>query len=250
MNKQNVKYSAIYFDLDSTLVDIEGLDELAKFYNKKAEVAKLTKKSMSGDVNLEDVFALKLAMIRPCRDDFKKLGKLYKKHVVEDAKETINVLQLLHKDIILMTGNFYPAVSYVTKYLGILDRNVYANQILFDNQGNYLTFDSKGPLSIAGGKRSLMLILKRNRYKVVFVGDGSTDVATKPPVDLFIGYGGVVARQNVKTLSDVFLTSKSIATILPFILNKEEVQKIMKTKYASLMKKAQRLTKTKAKINI
>lgn len=241
MNKDNIYYSSVYFDCDSTLVNIEGIDELAAFYNKKEEVARLTEKAMSGQVPLEDVFALKLAMIRPARKDFDRLGKLYIKHVVDDVRDTISTLHFLKKTVIIMTGNFYPAVSQLSQYLGIEDQNVFANKIIFDEQDNYLTFDSKGPLSIAGGKHSLMLILKRENRKVVFVGDGLPDALTRPPVDLFIGYGGVVQRQKVRQKSDVYVTSKSMSVILPYILTKNERERISKSKYHKLLLKSEKL---------
>lgn len=236
-------YSAVYFDLDSTLVDIEGLDEIANSYKKKKSIAWLTEKAMAGDVKLEDVFALKLAMIRPKKSDFLKLGRLYIKHVVEDAKDVISTFKYLKKDVIIMTGNFYPAVIQLARYLGISDKNVFANQIIFDKIGNYVTFDSKGPLSIAGGKRSLMLILKRDNRKVVFIGDGLPDALTRPPVDMFMGYGGVVTRQLVVEKSDIYIKCRSLSVMLPYILNKKEKIKIGKTKFNKLLKKGEVLIK-------
>lgn len=241
MNKNKVIYHSIYFDSDSTLVDIEGIDELAGFYNKKLEVARFTEKAMSGQVRLEDVFSLKLAMIRPHKNDFDKLGKLFVKRVVEDAKDVIDALHYLKKRVVLMTGNFYPAVNILAKYLKIPDENVYANNIIFDENGNYLTFDNKGPLSVAGGKRSLIMILKREGQKNVFVGDSFIDAETKPPVDLFVGYGGVVTREKVKHISDIFITCKSMAAILPFILTSKEENYLNKSQYRSVLTKAYKL---------
>ena len=46
-----------------------------------------------------------------------------------------------------------------------------------------------------------------------------------PPASLFIGYGGIVHRENVKINSDIYVTCKSLAPIVRFILNKEEQKK-------------------------
>ncbi len=243
MNISNSRYASVYFDCDSTLVDIEGLDELADLYHKKDEVARLTDKSMSGMVKLEDVFSLKLAMIRPKRKDFDYLGKLYIKHVVDDVKEVVSALKYLKKTVVVMTGNFYPAVLYLTRYLNIEDNNIFANQIHFDDDGNYLTFDSKGPLSIAGGKRSLMLILKRSDQKTVFVGDGATDIETRPPVDLFVGYGGVIVRENIKKQADAYIQCRSMAPLLSLICTHEERAKITASKYKKLLYKGDAVIK-------
>ena len=147
------KYDKIIFDCDSTFVSLEGLDELAELKGKKEEVAELTRLSMEGNVKLEDVFSLKMAMIRPSRADLEYLGKLYVQNLSEDVEDIIKLLIMLKKDVLQMTGNFYPAVKILAKYLKITQQNVYANRIYFDRQGRYIGFDSKNLLSISGGKK-------------------------------------------------------------------------------------------------
>ena len=93
------KYDKIIFDCDSTLVSLEGLDELAELKGKKSEVAELTRLSMEGNVKLEDVFSLKMAMIRPSRSDLEYLGKLYTQNLSEDVGDIIELLIALKKDV-------------------------------------------------------------------------------------------------------------------------------------------------------
>lgn len=40
----------------------------------------------------------------------------------------------------------------------------------------------------------------------VMIGDGVTDMQAKPPAQLFIGFGGVVTREAVRTGADLFVT--------------------------------------------
>ena len=147
-----MEYKKIIFDCDSTLVKIEGLDELAKFKGKKEIVSELTRLSMDGKVKLEEVFAMKMAMIKPSRDDMKLLGKLYIQNLVEDIKEVIIVLKELNKDVLQITGNFYPAIKILCDHLGIEEDSIFSNSIFFNEKGDYIGFDSKSPLSITGGK--------------------------------------------------------------------------------------------------
>ena len=44
---------------------------------------------------------------------------------------------------------------------------------------------------------------------VVMVGDGVSDLESKPEVDLFIGFGGVVARKAVQDGADAWITTMS-----------------------------------------
>ena len=48
-------YDHIFFDCDSTLSTIEGIDILAENVGKKDEVEELTKAAMEGQLDLEDV---------------------------------------------------------------------------------------------------------------------------------------------------------------------------------------------------
>lgn len=237
-------FKKIVFDCDSTLVKIEGLDELARVKGKKEEVAELTKLSMDGKVKLEEVFTLKMAMIRPSREDVLNLGRLYTEAVVEDIVPLISLLHGLKKDVLQVTGNFYPAVKILASFLGIPKKHIYANQVYFNQRGEYVGFDFQGPLSISGGKRIVMreIYQKDPQTKAVFIGDGSTDMDTKPPVDLFIGYGGVVARQNIEKCSDIYVISESLTPVLRFILTEEE-QRQGKKMNKSLFEKADQLIK-------
>lgn len=58
-------FDAIVFDLDSTLVKIEGLDWLAKHKNKGREVSILTKKSMEGKIDFHESMIKKMKLISP-----------------------------------------------------------------------------------------------------------------------------------------------------------------------------------------
>lgn len=222
---QNIRqYKKIIFDCDSTLVKVEGLDEIARFKGCLPQVQELTKLSMEGKVKLEEVFALKMAMIRPSYAEIIKLGELYIESIVEDIREILLVFKSLNKDVIQVTGNFYPAIEKLCDFLNIPKENIFANSIYFNDRGQYIGFDSSGFLSISGGKREIVkrIFQKDPVGRICFVGDGSTDLETAPPVDLFVGYGGVVIRDNVKNQSDAYILSESHAPLLRLILTEEE----------------------------
>merc|ERR1711865_198307 len=62
-----------------------------------------------------------------------------------------------------------------------------------------------------GGKSKAVQLIMDNSYnilqRVVMVGDGATDAQAKPPATSFIGFGGVVQRQQVKDQADWFVTN-------------------------------------------
>ena len=69
------------------------------------------------------------------------------------------------------------------------------------------------------------------------VGDGASDLATRGVVDLFVGYGGVVARQKVKDEADVFVGSQSLAPILPMAAGTSGYAKVLGTPHQAVFER-------------
>jgi len=108
--------------------------------------------------------------------------------------------------------------------LGIPPSRVYANTLLFNDDGSFAGFDAAEPTSRAGGKALVVGMLKhRHKYPVVvMVGDGATDMEARPPADAFVGFGarpclldpkanarapgGIVVRKAVQEGADWFVT--------------------------------------------
>ena len=61
---------------------------------------------------------------------------------------------------------------------------------------------------------------------MAFVGDGITDLETRPHVQRFIGFGGVVARAAVREGAEHFVDSPSLAAILPLVLTTDELARL------------------------
>ena len=99
-------------------------------------------------------------------------------------------------------------IEPVAEELGVDVKNIYANTILFNDDGEYAGFDSNEPTSADQGKpKALSQIKEAGGYEtMIMVGDGATDAQAKPPADAFIGYGGVVRRDAVAAKADWFVT--------------------------------------------
>lgn len=87
---------------------------------------------------------------------------------------------------------------------------VFANRILFNEDGSYAGFDPEEFTSRSGGKCEAVKHIKQKWAlgSIVMVGDGATDAEARQPggADVFIGYGGVVFRQAVAERADWYLT--------------------------------------------
>ena len=194
------KADAVCFDVDSTVIDEEGIDVLADTLGKGPEVTAWTTKAMDGNIKFEDALAARLEIIKPSKTD---IANCLEKHPLRLSPGVDRLVEALHKrgtDVYLVSGGFRLMIEPVAEVLGVSFDRIYANTITFDESGDYTGFDSNEPTSADQGKpKALTMIKEKYGYKtMVMVGDGATDAQAKPPADAFVGFGGVVARAAVK----------------------------------------------------
>jgi len=198
-----MNYRLAFFDVDSTLVTIEGIDVLA---GGNVEVARLTEAAMNGEIPLDQVYAKRLDAIRPTLERVEQLGATYVRSLVDGAGETIAALQRGGVVVHLVTGGIEQAILPVADALSVPCRNVHAVALTFDANGRYEDFDRRSFLTRTGGKELVVRDIRaRSHGKAAFVGDGVSDLEAKPAVDLFIGFGGVVVRPRVKENADFYI---------------------------------------------
>ncbi len=198
------KYRLVFFDVDSTLVTIEGIDVLAR---GNPEIARLTEAAMNGDISVDEVYGKRLEIIHPSRADVEALGRRYLESLVDGAPEAIDQLRYAGAQIHLVTAGIAQAIEPLASKLGLSERAVHAVALQFDDRGAYAGFDRHSPLTRSGGKELVVRDVRaRSKGKAAFVGDGVTDLETKPAVDLFIGFGGVHVRPRVKENAEVYAT--------------------------------------------
>ncbi|HEX2120218.1 MAG TPA: HAD-IB family phosphatase [Thermoanaerobaculia bacterium] len=210
------RYRFVFFDVDSTLVTIEGIDVLG---GGKPEIVRLTEAAMNGEIPLDQVYARRLDLIRPTRAQVEALGAQYVASMVDGAEETIAALRGAGADVHLVTAGLAQAIAPLAAKLGIAPRAVHAVALEFDPAGNYAGFDRRALLARSGGKELVVrAALTRSKGGSAFVGDGVTDLETKPVVDLFIGFGGVHVRPKVKENADVYVEAPTLKAVLPYLI--------------------------------
>jgi phosphoserine phosphatase len=218
-------FAAIYFDCDSTLSTIEGVDELLRFVpaHLRADIAAMTREAMEGTRPLASVYEERLRLLSPHRDLLQRVGELYVQHAVPDAAAVVCALRSLGKHVGIISGGLLVPVQTLARHLGIELANVHAVPLLFAADGSYLDFDHMSPLWRNGGKVEVLRALPASHRPLAFVGDGATDLEAQGHVDRFVGYGGVAVRAIVQQQAEVFCATKSLAGLLPFLCTVAEL---------------------------
>ncbi|KAL4225885.1 hypothetical protein ACF0H5_013873 [Mactra antiquata] len=205
----------VCFDVDSTLIKDEGLDELAEFCGVGEQVKQWTRKAMGGSTRFRVALENRLEIIKPSHDQVSKFRESQPIRFSDGLEELVKTLQNKGKEIYLVSGGFRSLIEPAAKLLGIPYENIFANRLQFYYNGDYAGFDTTQPTSDTGGKKLVAEKLKEKNKTVVFIGDGVTDLESWPPADCFIGYGGNIVRESVKEKAPWFITDfKDLITIL------------------------------------
>ncbi|MDB4320275.1 HAD-IB family phosphatase [Akkermansiaceae bacterium] len=208
----------IAFDCDSTLSAIEGVDELARLAGQDIfrQVEELTTQAMNGEIAIEEVFAKRLDLIQPTRQQCADVGQMYLDHIEPTAKETIRTLQSKGWECIIISGGFTPCIEPLAKELGI--QRIEAVPLLFTEEGNFSGFDENYPTTRNGGKPEIIQLIKEESHpdQIVMIGDGVSDLETQPFVNQFLGYLGYTPRERVKAeaKSSIYLLKESLDILI------------------------------------
>lgn len=198
----------LIFDCDSTLSSIEGIDELGRLRGPEIfkRVEDMTNEAMDGKIPVEAVFGRRLEIILPEAQHVAQIGQRYIDTIEPDAKRVIDEARAAGWTVLILSGGFRQAIRPLADHLGIA--RVEAVDLFFDANGRYQRFDETYPTTRSGGKPEVVNQLRRELSPscIVMVGDGVSDLETKPVVDLFVGFGRYVAREKVRQGASAFIT--------------------------------------------
>ncbi|CAD6995039.1 phosphoserine phosphatase [Ceratitis capitata] len=205
---QIVKQSnVICFDVDSTVICEEGIDELADFCGKGSEVARVTKEAMGGGMTFQDALNIRLNIIQPRKNQIIEFLQQRPCTLTKNIRSFMEKLKLERKEIYLISGGFHCLIDPIADELGIPRNHVFANKLTFFFNGDYASFDTTQPTSKSGGKAEAVSIIKRCHPDAIItmIGDGATDLEAAPPADNVIGFGGNVLRTEVHQRAQYYI---------------------------------------------
>ena len=247
-------FELIFFDCDSTLSSIEGIDELARQKGKFDEVKTLTDAAMDGEVHLQSVYDRRLELLSPTRAEIRGLERHYRQTLVPDAINVLQALKQVSKEIFIVSGGLLAAVRPFGQWLGIPSQNIRAVDVTYNVlSGQWWDYQQdrwgarpdveyldpeESPLIESQGKAAVIADLRQGRSgRAMLIGDGVSDLAARPAVDIVVGFGGVVARQRVAAEVDIFIMANSLAPVLPLALSQQEQATLSTTSHKTVLQK-------------
>jgi len=165
----------VCFDMDSTLVQAEVIDELAKVAGVGEQVAEITELAMRGEIDFSESFRRRMALLKGM-DESVLQDIANNLPITEGAERLISHLRHFGYKVAILSGGFTYFANYLKEKLGI--DYVYANQLDFEN--GKLTGKVKGDIIDGKMKARLLTQLAEQEgistEQVIAVGDGANDL--------------------------------------------------------------------------
>lgn len=214
------------FDCDSTLSEIEGIDELAG--PRVDEIAALTARAMSGELPLEAVYGARLELLKPDRAAVERVAGLYAERALPHAAELVAALRALGKRVAVVSGGLREAVEPFARGLGIAEDEVHAVSARFDASGAYAGFDENSPLARSGGKPPVVerIVAPSRPGRAALIGDGVTDLEAAAAVDRFVAFAGVADRPAVTERASHVVRTPDLAALVFLLFSPDECNRL------------------------
>lgn len=195
----------ICFDMDSTLIQTECIDELAKRAGVGDKVSEITARAMRGEIDFKESFKERVALLKGLDAS---VMKDISEHmpITEGTDRLMSVLKTCGYKIAILSGGFTYFGEYLQKKFGV--DYVYANELEIDENGK-LTGNYLGDIVDGHRKAELLKLIaqveKVNLAQTIAVGDGVNDLPMISEAGLGIAFHAkprVVAnaQQSINTM--------------------------------------------------
>ena len=204
----------ICFDMDSTLIQAECIDELARRHGVYDKVAAITERAMRGEIDFKESFTERVALLKGL--DISVMQDIAEHlPMTEGADRLMSVLKTCGYKIAILSGGFTFFGEYLQKRFGI--DYVYANELEVGEDGK-LTGRYVGEIVDGRRKADLLKLIamteKVNIAQTIAVGDGANDLPMLNEAGLGIAFH---AKPRVKESAGQSLSSIGLDGVLYFL---------------------------------
>lgn len=204
----------VVFDMDSTLLKGEVIDELAAEAGKEELVAAITKDAMEGKIDFSTSLMKRVSHLKGLH--LKNMQAVAERMEMNPGASTLlKVLKKLGFKIAVVSGGFTYFAEKIKEEYGL--HYVCANKLKLDANG-YITGEIDGPIIDAQKKADLLELLAQQEgillEQVIAIGDGANDLLMMERAGLGIAFNAKpVTREN----ADTTLTRKGLTSLLYFL---------------------------------
>jgi phosphoserine phosphatase len=200
----------VAFDMDSTLIEAEVIDELAKLAGVGEQVSAITERAMRGEIDFSESFRARVALLEGLEESaLDRVASELK--ITEGAEHLISTLRTLGYKTAILSGGFTYFAKHLQARLGM--DYVFANEL--DIAQGVVTGKIQG--EIVDGARKAQLLrqladdLGIDLQQVIAVGDGANDLPMLSIAGLGIAFR---AKPLVKKSAEQSISTLGLDAIL------------------------------------
>jgi phosphoserine phosphatase len=201
-------FRLLVMDMDSTLITIETIDELADLVGLKAEVAAITERAMRGEIEYDESLRRRVAVLKDLGAE--ALQRVYDERVrlTPGAEKLLARVRACGLKTLLVSGGFTYVTDRLQQRLG-LD---YARSNCLEIVGDKLTGRLVGDIVNADGKRDALIETRErlgiSKAQVIAIGDGANDLKFMAESGVSIAYHAkpIVRGQTTHAINHVDLS--------------------------------------------
>lgn len=200
----------VFFDMDSTLVDMEIIDEMAKRAGTFKEVTRITEKAMRGDIDFEESLTQRVAFLKGLKiEELEKIRNEMK--LSEGADDLVSTLKKMGFKMGVLSGGFLYFAEYLKEKLGL--DFAFANELEIKNGA--LTGRVLGKIIDNAYKARIVNLVSEQEGvlldQTVAIGDGANDVLMLGQAGLGIAYN---AKERLERAANMSLGRARLKNIL------------------------------------
>jgi phosphoserine phosphatase len=203
--------SLLVADMDSTMITVECIDELADYVGLKSEVAAVTERAMRGEIDFAGALRDRVALLAGMPEE--TVAECLRERVVlmKGAKPLVRTLRANGGYALLVSGGFTHFTGPVAAEIGF-DRAV-ANRLVVEN--GVLTGRTEQPIVDAETKKAALLAELVSRKLAtadsLAVGDGANDIPMIASAGLGVAYH---AKPKTEDAADARIRAGDLSVIL------------------------------------
>jgi phosphoserine phosphatase len=181
-------FRLLAMDMDSTLITIECIDEIADFAGRKAEVAEVTAAAMRGEIDWPESLRRRVKALAGLEEAALERVYLDRLRYNHGAEKLIEAARRAGVKTLLVSGGFTYFTDRVREKLNL--DYAYSNTLVVES--GKLAGEVSGPLVDAQGKAAHVARLKKElgigAEQVIAIGDGANDLAMMAQARTSIAY--------------------------------------------------------------
>lgn len=203
----------VMFDVDSTIIREEIINEMAKVAGVGEDVEKMTERAMNGELDFQQAVRLRVRLLKGLKvEQLELLSRSV--HLTPGTEELISTLHSMGYKVGVVSGGFTFFTDYLKEHLNL--DYVFANELEIED--GVVTGEIKGQIIDAEQKGRIIQIIAEQEGitpdQIVAVGDGANDRFMLENAGLAIGFN---PKEILKEYSDGLITNRNLNGLRYFL---------------------------------